>query len=188
MQASWIAFADVKRLSGEVNASLDRWLESNDVIVPSSIGVDFYEEQDGSLSFVPTSDSLDAEEFRTVFQRNAEAHGFYTIQRGGSERVRVVLDDRQKAVLERMKRAQRVKGPRKDELMRDPLQIFDGIAGDVELPQSYSDRVIGIRGAPSPVSRSRSIAGDESSLSELWGAGPSPSSAEGDRRQSAALQ
>jgi hypothetical protein len=177
-QASWMAFADVKRLSGEVNASLDRWLESNDVIVPSSIGVDFYEEQDGSLSFVPTSDSLDAEEFRTVFQRNAEAHGFYTIQRGGSERVRVVLDARQKAVLERMKRVQRVRGSRKDELIRDPLQAFDGIAGDVELPESYSDRVIGIgEFSYAPVPKTP---GDETSLSELWGAGSS-SFGEGDR-------
>lgn len=180
-QASWLAFADVKRLSGEVNASLDRWLESNDVIVPSSIGVDFYEERDGSLSFVPTSGSLDAEEFRTVFQRNADAHGFYTIQRGGSERVRVVLDDRQKAVLDRMKRVQGVKGPRKAELIRDPLQVFDGIAGDVELPQSYSDRVIGIgefayAAVPKP-------AGDESSLSELWGSSSSSADRDDERRQ-----
>ena len=167
-QASWMAFADVKRLSAEVDARLDAWLESNDVIVPSSLGVDFYEEADGSLSFVPTSPSLDSSEFRTVFQRSAEAHDVYTIQRTGSERVRVVLSDRQKSVLERMKRVQRVRGEKQAELLKDPLQVFDGIAGDVELPPSYSDRVIGIGTfVYQPVPKATE---DESHLASLWGA------------------
>ncbi len=167
-QASWMTFADVKRLSAEVDAHLDAWLEKNDVIVPSSLGVDFYEEADGSLSFVPTSPSLDSAEFRTVFQRSADAHDVYTIQRTGSERVRVVLSNRQKSVLDRMKRVQRVRGEKQAELLKDPLQVFDGIAGDVELPPSYSDRVIGIGAfVYQPVPKANE---DESRLTSLWGA------------------
>ena len=173
-QASWMTFADVKRLSVEVDATLDSWLQKNDVVVPSSIGVDFYEESDGSLSFVPTSPSLDSMEFRTVFQRSSEAHDVYTIQRSGSERVRVVLSDRQKAVLERMKRVQKVRGDKRADLMKDPLQVFDGIAGDVELPPSYSDRVIGIgRFEYAPVPKALA---DESSLGALWGSAGGPMS------------
>jgi hypothetical protein len=173
-QSSWLAFADVKRLSLDVNASLDTWLASNDVVVPSSIGLDFYEEMDGSLSFVPTSPDLDKVEFRTVFQQSREAHDLYTVQRAGKERVRVVLTDRQKAVLQRMKQVQRVKGPRREILERDPLQVFDGIAGDVELPDSYSDRVIGI--GTFQYEAVPKLPTDESSLAELWGeASPSES-------------
>ena len=172
-QTSWMAFADVKRLSTEVDARLDTWLQNNDVIVPSSIGVDFYEEPDGSLSFVPTSPSLDSSEFRTVFQRSAEAHDVYTIQRTGSERIRVVLSDRQKTVLERMKRVQRVRGEKQAELLKDPLQVFDGVAGDVDLPASYSDRVIGIGTfVYQPVPKATN---DESSLAALWGSASGPS-------------
>ena len=183
-QASWLAFADVKRLSSEVNATLDTWLQSNDVIVPSSIGVDFYKEADGSLSFVPTSEALDREEFRTVFQRNPQAQGFYTIQRSGLDRVRVVLSDRHKEVLQRMKKVQHVRGDHKHQLLQDPLQVFDGIAGDVELPDSYSDRVIGIgefqyAPIPKPIS-------DENSLSELWATSDSPGQSESGQRETAA--
>jgi len=170
-QTSWLAFADVKRLSQDVNASLDTWLASNDVVVPSSIGLDFYEESDGSLSFVPTSPDLDSTEFRTVFQQSKDAHDLYTVQRTGKERVRVVLTDRQKTVLQRMKTVQRVKGPLRETLEKDPLRVFDGIAGDVELPD-YSDRVIGIGAFQyDPIPKSPS---DESSLAGLWGAASSP--------------
>lgn len=170
-QTSWLAFADVKRLSQDVNASLDTWLASNDVVVPSSIGLDFYEESDGSLSFVPTSPDLDQTEFRTVFQQSRDAHDLYTVQRTGKERVRVVLTDRQKAVLQRMKTVQRVKGPLREALEKDPIRVFDGIAGDVELPESYSDRVIGIGAFQyEPIPKA---ATDESSLVELWEAASS---------------
>lgn len=175
-QTSWLAFADVKRLSQEVNASLDTWLASNDVVVPSSIGLDFYEESDGSLSFVPTSPDLDSTEFRTVFQQSLDAHDLYTVQRAGRERVRVVLTDRQKAVLQRMKTVQRVKGPLREAVEKDPIRVFDGIAGDVELPESYSDRVIGIG-----VFQYESVPKaptDESSLAGLWGGASSPDDSE----------
>jgi hypothetical protein len=174
-QASWMAFADVKRLSSEVKATLDPWLGSNDVIVPSSIGLDFYEASDGSLSFIPTSSSLDNDDFRTVFERNPMAHGFYTLEKRGQGTVRIVLSEKQKAVLERMKRVQKVRGELKEAILRDPVQIFDGIAGDVEIPDSYSDRVIGIgHFVYTPVPKADT---DEVGLGELW-TGTSPSSEE----------
>lgn len=175
-QTSWLAFADVKRLSHDVNASLDTWLASNDVVVPSSIGLDFYEESDGSLSFVPTSPELDNTEFRTVFQQSRDAHDLYTVQQAGRERVRVVLTDKQKAVLQRMKTVQRVKGPLREAVEKDPIRVFDGIAGDVELPESYSDRVIGI-GAFQYESVPKAPS-DESSLAGLWGGASSPDDGE----------
>jgi hypothetical protein len=162
----WLTFADVRRLSNESRTSLDRWLESNDVVVPSSIGVEFYEEADGSLSFVPTSPSLDSSDFRTVFQRETDAHGLYTLDRPGRERLRIVLTEKQTAILERMKRVQRVSGNRKAQLLADPLQVFDGVAADVELPPSYSDRVIGV-GIFEYASIPKAP-GDETGLSSLW--------------------
>jgi hypothetical protein len=44
-QRSWLDFANIKRWSREVNAALDATLSKNDVIVPSSIGLDLYEDQ-----------------------------------------------------------------------------------------------------------------------------------------------
>jgi SNF2 family DNA or RNA helicase len=91
-------------------------------------------------------------------------------------KLRIVLTDKQKTVLDRMKRVQRVKGEAKEKLKADPAQIFDGVIGDVELP--YGDRVIGIGSVTyDPVPKAQP---GEGSMSELFGtAGPS-----GDRQES----
>lgn len=166
-QTSWLTFADVKRLSNEVNATLDSTLRANDVIVPSSIGLDPFEDANGALSFMPTCPELDNKSFRTVFDRNDKAEGLYSLDRPGLGRVRIVLSDRQRAVLERMKRVRRVTGELKEQLKKDPAAVFDGIVGDVEL--HYSDRVTGIGEfdfAPIP-----KPATDITSMGSLWGAG-----------------
>jgi hypothetical protein len=80
-------------------------------------------------------------------------------------KVRIVLTEKQKTVLGRMKRVQRVTGEVKERLQSDPGPIFDGIAGDVELP--YSDRVIGI-GEYEFVSVPKATS-DEGAMSDLFG-------------------
>jgi superfamily II DNA or RNA helicase len=141
-QRSWLDFADIKRWAHEVDATLEATLLKNDVVVPSSIGLDLYEDQDGALSFIPTCPELDNTTFRTVFERNSLAEGFYSLDQPGLGKLRIVLTEKQRQVLHRMKRVRRVTGENKERLMEDPLPIFDGLAGDVDLP--YGDRVIGI--------------------------------------------
>lgn len=141
-QRSWLDFANIKRWSREVNAALDATLQKNDVVVPSSIGLDLYEDAEGALSFIPTCPELDNESFRTVFDRNNDVEGFYSLDQPGMGRLRIVLTEKQRNVLERMKRVRRVTGEDKQRLKEDPRPIFDGVAGDVELP--YGERVTGI--------------------------------------------
>jgi hypothetical protein len=165
-QRSWLDFANIKRWAVEINATLDGTLLKNDVIVPSSIGLDLFEDQDGSLSFIPTCPELeDKRDFRVVFERNSNAEGFYSLDRPGLGKLRIVLTEKQKTVLGRMKRVQRVTGEVKRSLANDPSPIFDGIAGDVDLP--YGDRVIGI-GEYEFVSIPKATA-DEGAMSGLFG-------------------
>ena len=141
-QRSWLDFANIKRWSHDVNAALDATLQKNDVVVPSSIGLDLYEDADGALSFIPTCPELDNESFRTVFDRNSNVEGFYSLDQPGMGKLRIVLTEKQRNVLERMKRVRRVTGEDKQRLKEDPRPIFDGVTGDVELP--YGERVTGI--------------------------------------------
>jgi hypothetical protein len=141
-QRSWLDFASIKRWSKEVDAALDATLQKNDVVLPSSIGLDLYEAGDGALSFIPTCPELDNETFRTVFDRNDQVEGFYSLDQPGMGKIRIVLTEKQRNVLERMKRVRRVTGEDKQKLKQDPRPIFDGVAGDVELP--YGERVTGI--------------------------------------------
>jgi hypothetical protein len=173
-QRAWLDFASIKRWAKDVNATLDATLLKNDVIVPSSIGLDFYEDPDGALSFVPTCPELDDLSFRTVFGRNNAVEGFYSLDRPGMSKLRIVLTDKQKAVLGRMKKVHRVTGPVRDALKQHPAAIFDGISGDVELP--YGDRVIGIgeyQFVPIPKANL-----DDGPMSGLWGGSTSHGSEE----------
>jgi hypothetical protein len=168
-QRSWLDFANIKRWSREANAVLDATLQKNDVVIPSSIGLDLFEDSDGALSFIPTCPELENESFRTVFDRNQDAVGLYTLDKPGMGKLRVVLNDRQLRVLERMKRVRRVTGEQKQSLKDDPRPIFDGVAGDVDLP--YGDRVIGIgtyEFVPVP-----KVSLDEGSMADLFGGQPS---------------
>jgi SNF2-related domain/Helicase conserved C-terminal domain len=164
-QRAWLDFAHIKRWATDVDAMLDGTLLKNDVIVPSSIGLDLYEDEKGALSFIPTCPELDNDNFRTVFERNDSVEGFYSLDRPGLGRLRIVLTSKQRTVLERMKRVRRVSDERKESLKSDPRPIFDGVTGDVELP--YGDRVIGIgqyEFVPVPKAHS-----DEGPMSGLWG-------------------
>jgi hypothetical protein len=163
-QASWLAFAKVKGCAKEVGATLDATLERNNVIVPSTIGLDMREDEDGALTFLPRCPELAAEDFHQVFERNPGAEKLYSLDRPGLRKVRVVLDDRQQEILRRMKRVRRVKGNLAERLRQDPAQAFDGIAGDVELP--YGDRVIGI--GDFPFSTAPRPANLEASMAALW--------------------
>jgi SNF2 family DNA or RNA helicase len=163
-QESWLTFAKVKGCAKEVGATLDSTLQNNDVIVPSTLGLDMKEDDDGSLSFLPRCAELAGKEFHQVFERNAGAEKLYSLDRPGLGRVRIVLTDEQHEVLRRMKRVRRIKGDQKESLKRDPGQAFDGVAEHVDLP--YGERVIGIGDfAFTPVPRPDS---QESTMAKLW--------------------
>jgi hypothetical protein len=163
-QESWLTFSKVKGCAEEVGAQLDRTLASNEVVVPSSIGLSITEDPDGSISFLPTCPELKADDFRSVFERNQAAQGLYSIDRPGLGRTRIVLTDRQQEVVKRMKRVQRLKGPATASLKENPAQVFDGVLDSVELP--YSDRVIGI-GAFQFVSTPKAVPMDVR-MADLW--------------------
>lgn len=142
LQESWLTFAKVKGCANNIGAILDATLQNNDVIVPSTIGLDIREDADGALSFLPKCPELASEEFHQVFERNPGPEKLYSLDRPGLGRVRIVLSDEQHEVLRRMKRVRRVTGKTKEQLLEDPAQAFEGVIDHVELP--YRERVIGI--------------------------------------------
>jgi hypothetical protein len=109
-QESWLTFAKVKECATEVGATLDSTLSKNDVVVPSSLGLDMKEDEDGALSFLPKCAELAGAEFHQVFERNPGAEKRYSLDRPGLGRVRIVLTDQQHEVLRRMKRVRRIQG------------------------------------------------------------------------------
>ncbi len=138
----WGAFAEVRDVAEGLGVRLDEHLAANRVIVPSSIVLEFELHDDGSLSFVPRCPELAADDFATVFKRNRNAERVYSMDGGDGARIRILLNERQHAVLERMKRVQRVQGEARAHALRTPEAYFDGVLEDVEI--RYGSRVTGV--------------------------------------------
>ncbi|MFL6451763.1 MAG: DEAD/DEAH box helicase [Bryobacteraceae bacterium] len=196
LQNSWLTFAKVKGCASGVGATLDTTLARNSVVIPSGIGLDMREDATGALSFLPRCPELASEEFHQVFERNPGAEKVYSLDRPGLGRVRIVLTNEQQEVLRRMKRVRRVSGSRKEELKKNPEQVFDGIADQVEFLHGhegttdrelagdqttilgggvgcdeslpYGDRVIGIGDfVAAPVPRPSSL-GNATTMAGIW--------------------
>ncbi len=75
------------------------------------------------------------------------------------------MTDQQHEVLQRMKRVRAIKGELKERLMRDPVQAFDGVADQIDLP--YGDRVTGIGEFPIRPDAAP-IQFGESDMARLW--------------------
>lgn len=139
---AWEAFAAIREDAEQLGVPLDEHLASNRVIVPSQLALDFEYHPDGSLSFVPRCPELGGSEFATVFLRNTKAERVYALDGDDGRRIRILLDERQQAVLERMKRVSRVHGAERERAERTPEAYFDGVLGDIEI--RYGPRVTGV--------------------------------------------
>lgn len=138
----WLTFSTVKGCATTIGARLDSYLSSNDVVVPSQLSLDLFNHEDGSLSFVPRCPEISDSELREAFLRNTDVPGFYSLDALDGRRVRVVLGERHRRVLERMQSARRLKGEAKRKAEAHPEMYFDGVRDDVEI--TYGARVTGV--------------------------------------------
>jgi hypothetical protein len=145
---SWLTLATVKSVASEIGATLDAALAANDVVVPSQLALGMCVHSDESLSFYPMCDGLPDKGLREAFFRNVGVEELYTLDGADGRRVRVVLDDRQRTVLQRMKQAQRLRGAERSSAIRNPERFFDGVLDSITI---YGERVIGIGDLPGSV-------------------------------------
>jgi SNF2 family DNA or RNA helicase len=139
---SWLAFSKVKECATDVGASLDRYLQSNDVIVRKSVQLDIHEWPDGSISFAPQISGIEGDGLKKAFFHSPTAESFYNVDGPNNSRLRVVFDDRQTEVLQRMKGVHRAYGKLKQRLLNEPEVVFEGLMDAVEI--RYGRRVEGI--------------------------------------------
>lgn len=139
---SWLVFGKVKECATDVGASLDRYLQSNDVIVPKSLQLIIHEWPDGTISFAPQVTGILGDGLKRAFFHSPIVENFYTVDGPNNSRLRVVFDEKQTEVLERMKRVHRAYGKVKQKLLNEPEMVFEGLMDAVEV--RYGRRVEGI--------------------------------------------
>jgi len=139
---SWLVFSRVKECATDVGASLDRYLQSNDVIVPKAVHLDIHEWPDGSISFAPQISGIEGDGLKRAFFHSPTVENFYNVDGPNNSRLRIVFDERQTEVLQRMKGVHRAYGKLKQRLLDEPEVVFEGLMDAVEI--RYGRRVEGI--------------------------------------------
>jgi hypothetical protein len=156
---SWLAFSKVKECAIDVGARLDSYLLANDVIVPQMVNLEVHNWPDGSISFAPQVPGMEGEGLKRAFFQHPKAQDFYSVDGPNKSRVRVVFDERQTEVLDRMKDVHRFRGENKARVLKDPESVFEGLLDVVEV--RYGPRVTGIGALHNPtiapLTRGRSV-------------------------------
>ena len=140
--AAWGTYARVRADAEAVGAELDAYLESNTVVVPSQISCDVATHDDGSVSFVPRAPEVESDGFARAFLASRDVLPTYAVTQPDGGRVRIVVEPRHRAVLDRMTRVRRATGEAKARALSEPEAVFDGVLGDVEL--TFGPRVTGV--------------------------------------------
>jgi hypothetical protein len=156
---SWLIFSKVKECATDVGASLDKYLRSNDVVVPISVQLNIHEWPDGSISFAPQVTGIAGDGLKRAFFHSPTVENFYNVDGPNNSRLRVVFDEKQTEVLQRMKGVHRAYGKLKQRLIDEPEIVFEGLMDSVDI--RYGRRVEGIGPLAAEsipgVARSRSV-------------------------------
>lgn len=140
--AAWLRFGEVKGCAQAIGAQLDDYLGTNDVVIPSKIGLTVVEKADGSMHFLPRCQGLPKEAFERAFLRSREDQSLFHLDGEDGRRVRVVLGPAQQDVMARMRAARALKGDSAERVRRRPDLLFEGLLEHMEV--SYARRVEGI--------------------------------------------
>ena len=144
-----LKFAEIKGIAGEIGAKIDQYILKEKVIVPAKINLDLIEEKDGRISFVPKIDRVPDEELFRVFMASDNVDNVYFIPDGEGGRIRVVLDEAQKEALRRMRKVRHLGGADKAKVLRNPYEVFDGVANAISIDLAmFGPRVKGLGDFP----------------------------------------
>ena len=133
------SFALIKQLAIDSGCQLDGYLGNENVYIPDKIKLELEQNQDG-YTINPSIDIPENKKFQEAFNKFKKVQNIYPIQRANDERIRVVLNKKQKDDLGLVrKQKQWPKGEIK-KIIDKPTEYFDPDCFD--LSELYSDRVI----------------------------------------------
>ncbi len=140
-----LAIAEIKKHSSECGSILDKYLNSEQVVVANSVGMNLIEDADGSLTMSPKVAGVEDEQLQKRFRQLKNVDGVYDLDAPDGARIRVVFPEPVREVVTRMKSVHRATGDKKRKVLSDPLSVFEGVEDIDKLDfSSFSPRVKGI--------------------------------------------
>ena len=141
-----LAFGEIKSLSKAVEAQLDTFLNSNDVITPEKVELGFEQDQSGRITVYPVLKDVSEEDLCRVYKGFTEAQSIYDLNVGDNQgRIRVVLSPDVKEVIEKIRPLSHIGGKEKAKIITNPREVISGITNpDILDLSNYGPRVKGI--------------------------------------------
>ena len=136
-------FSEIKKLAEQSKCELDSYLRNENVVIPDKLKLGV-SPSEGGFRIDPTIDTVDGEKFTSTFNRMHKVQNVYPIQRANGERVRVIINDKQKKELLPIKErhGEFLRGKETEDVIKNPTEYFD--PDQFDLSDFYSDRVIKI--------------------------------------------
>jgi len=132
-------FADIKTLSKTAASYLDSYLQSQNVYHPDKIKVEL-EFNKGVLEIIPTIDIENPTGFTNVFDNFQKIKDVYPVTDGEGGTTRIIIDERQKEELKKIKDNRRIIDCKViEEIVEHPESFFDD--EKIDLSVFYSNRV-----------------------------------------------
>lgn len=166
---AFAALAELHANSDGAAAMLERHLRSNLVVVPTSLGLRIREEADGAVTFLPSLPSrTESDAFAKHFESTLDVQDVQSLTMEGGRRVRVLLSEEQKEVLERMRKVRRLQGADAVRIRENPAALFDGLTDVIDLSsidREYGPRVLGV--GPIELASDIKVEGGKTMLSRM---------------------
>ena len=154
MKDNYLAFTKIKGLAHETGATLDTYLNSEQVVAPSNIGIRLKKIDKDTIEVEPVlygdkqTDEINAkpepvlndnqsDTFLKVFDRFSNVKEIYSVPNGP----KIIFNDHQKKALDQLKQNRRFSGKEKEVLLKNPQQIFDP---ELFYFDDFSERVLEI--------------------------------------------
>lgn len=140
-----LAIAEIKTHSQDCGSILDKYLNSENIVVADKVGVDLTEESDGSVTMSPKVAGVSDEKLQRRYRQLKHVESVYDLDAPDGARIRVVLPEATRELVARMKSVTRVTGEKKQHVLADPMSVFDGVQDFEKLDlESFSPRVRGV--------------------------------------------
>lgn len=130
---------ELKLLSKENGLALEHFLKNQSLYIPKRIKIDI-DFRDGSLEIFPTLEIDNALGFTNTFDKLPSVRDIYPISGGNGETTRVIISEKQKEELQKIKQKRRVSDPVSiQDIVEHPELLFD--EEEIDFDVFYSERV-----------------------------------------------
>lgn len=146
------AWASVDAAATEAGATPDRYLRGERVAVPAKVSLDVREDEAGRVSVVPTFEGVGRDAMHHAYLVENEINDVYNLDSEEGGRVRVVVTDEVKTVLEAVRQYRKLKPRERDRLFSRPSELLpDEVDPDAVDLSLYGPRVREIGEYPATV-------------------------------------